>query len=81
MEFLEAFHEMFDLEKIRSSKQYVRYQWSDDIYGQFMNKLIRILEPRKEEKEVILVNENDEWAEIFFFVTGTFTTGFEINKV
>lgn len=45
-----------------------------------MNKLIRMLEPRREEKEVIIINENEEWNEVFFFVNGSFTIGFEINK-
>lgn len=80
MEFLAAFKEIFDLEKFKSEKEYIRYQWSDDIYAKFMNQLIRMLEPRKEEKNVVLINENEEWSEVFFFVIGVFTIGFEINK-
>jgi len=81
MEFLDAFRELFDLEKIfESYKVYIRYQWSDDIYAQFMNKLIRMLEPRREEKNIILINENEELNEVFFFVNGQFAIGFEINK-
>lgn len=80
MDFLAAFKELFDLEKFKSDKEYIRYQWSDDIYAKFMNQLIRMLEPRREEKNVILINENEEWSEVFFFVIGSFTIGFEINK-
>ena len=38
------------------------------------------LEPRREEKNTILLNELDEVNELIFFDNGTFEIGYEINR-
>lgn len=41
--------------------------------------LLRVLEPRREEKGVTLVRELDEFNEVYFFNRGIYEIGFEIN--
>ena len=41
--------------------------------------ILRSLEPRYEEKDVILIHELDEFNEVYFFNRGTYEIGFEIN--
>ena len=38
------------------------------------------LEPRHEEKDVILIHELDEFNEVYFFNRGMYEIGFEINR-
>ena len=45
-----------------------------------MESLLKRLEPRREEKNTILLAENDEVNEVLFFVKGIFVVGFELNK-
>lgn len=45
-----------------------------------MESLLKRLEPRREEKETILLRENEEVNEVLFFVSGIFVVGFELNK-
>ena len=42
--------------------------------------MLMMLEPRREEKNVIIADENQEWLEIFFFFKGDYAIGFELNK-
>lgn len=42
--------------------------------------MLQSLEPRREEKDTILINELDEVAEVIFFINGTYEIGFEINR-
>ena len=39
-----------------------------------------MLEPRKQEKDVIMYNELDEVNEVIFFIKGEYDVGFEINR-
>lgn len=41
---------------------------------------MRSLEPRFEQRDIVLVNELDEFTEIYFFSKGTYEIGFEINR-
>lgn len=91
-DFLESFKEIFDLEKHREyktdpidpSKKMVtyitRYSWNDDQYSGFMIQLMLALEPRREESGNVIMLENEEWHEIFFFVKGSFAIGFELDN-
>ena len=45
-----------------------------------MVDLMKSLEPRTEEKNVILMSENDEVNEVLFFDKGNYVVGFELNK-
>lgn len=45
-----------------------------------MMSLLSVLEPRKEEKNVIMSNELDEVNEVVFFTKGEYDVGFEINR-
>lgn len=44
-----------------------------------MLDIMRNLEPRQEAKDVILVNELDEFNEVYFFNRGIYEIGFDIN--
>ena len=44
-----------------------------------MLSILRNLEPRREENGVMLINELDEFNEVFFFNSGIYDIGFEIN--
>ena len=46
-----------------------------------MIDLLSCLEPRREEKYNILINELDEFNEVIFFIEGIYEIGFEINRV
>ena len=59
---------------------HAHYTWNDEQYRDFMESLLKRLEPRKEAKNTILLNENDEVNEVLFFVKGVFVVGFELNK-
>jgi hypothetical protein len=45
-----------------------------------MNKLLTNLEPRKDARHSILVDELDEFNEISFINNGEVVIGYEINK-
>jgi hypothetical protein len=45
-----------------------------------MTLLLGGLEPRREDKETILLREVDDFREILFFQQGSLDIGFEINK-
>ena len=45
-----------------------------------MIDLLSTLEPRKEEKGTILLNELDEVNEVIFFDNGAYEIGYEINR-
>lgn len=57
------------------------YSWEDQAYRNFMIDLLAFLEPRKEMKNVVLVDELDEFNEVLFFTTGEYEVGFEINRI
>lgn len=40
---------------------------------------MRNLEPRLEQKNIVLVDELDEFNEVYFFNEGTYEIGFDIN--
>ena len=44
-----------------------------------MLSILQHLEPRREDKGVMLVRELDEFNEVFFFNRGIYEIGFEIN--
>jgi len=58
----------------------VYYTWVDQNYRDFMNKLLTNLEPRKDARHSILVDELDEFNEISFINNGEVVIGYEINK-
>lgn len=57
-----------------------RYTWFDKTYSDFMMDVLYQLEPRKEPKGEILVDELEEFTEVLFFMTGMFDIGYSINK-
>lgn len=44
-----------------------------------MLSILQNLEPRREEKNVTLIRELDEFNEVLFFNKGVYEVGFEIN--
>lgn len=61
-------------------KKYNYYNWTDQYYRNFMVELLKNLQPRMEEKDIILFNELDDVTEILFLNKGQIDIGFEINR-
>ena len=55
------------------------YGWNDEAYEDFMFEVLSLLEPRREEKDEIIIDENEEVGEVLFFNTGVVAIGFEMN--
>jgi hypothetical protein len=56
------------------------YQWEDEEYAEFMKELLANLEPRREKAQTVLIEENEEWAEVLFFTKGSYCVGYELNR-
>jgi hypothetical protein len=50
---------------IREAHSY--YTWDDPAYSKFMTDILKKLEPRQEDSDIILFNELEEINEIIFF--------------
>jgi hypothetical protein len=61
-------------------RRFCFYNWDDQYYRDFMVTLLRNLEPRREESEVILFHELDDVTEILFMNKGQVDMGFELNR-
>ena len=79
-EFLVQYGRTFSFPNEESINQPSFYTWGDQAYFNFMIDMLQSLEPRREEKDTILLNELDEVAEVIFFMNGTYEIGFEINR-
>lgn len=77
--FIKTHRKYFTIEKSFSPIKYNFYNWNDQLYSSFMMKIMKSLEPRKEEREVILFNELDDFTEVLFFHKGKVKVGFHIN--
>ena len=53
----------------------------DNVYREFIIKVLTCLEPRSELAGSTLINELDEYNEITFIEKGKMGLGYEINKV
>ena len=56
------------------------FTWADFYYRKFINELIMILEPIQFGKNEILINELEEFNQIYFIRKGHFLVGYEMNK-
>ena len=72
-DFLKGFASKFEFPK--QSKEldrfyikHSRFTWTDKCYADFMMSLLFVLEPRREEKETIILDELDEIHEVIFLV-------------
>jgi len=80
-DFLAHFRRTFSIPCKESPHLYAFYTWDNNAYKGFMICVLRALEPRKEERNVVLMHELDEVLEIFFFNKGIVEIGFEINHI
>ena len=80
-DFLKKFNRTFEFPNYDSRNKHAYYTWYNEPYANFMFDVLSFLEPRKEEKNEIIIDENEEVSEVIFFVTGTLAVGFELNKV
>ena len=87
--FLHTFTDFFRLAKENNTmfgfgkddgKKTLYFTWVDQNYRNFMNSLLLHLEPRRDHKHSILVDELDEFNEISFINQGEVVIGYEINK-
>ena len=79
-EFLASYEKIFCFRNEDSRDQPSFYTWENQLYRNFMMSLLSVLEPRKEERNVIMYNELDEVNEVIFFTKGDYDVGFEINR-
>tara|TARA_B110000285_G_scaffold217775_1_gene266525 strand:- start:525 stop:830 length:306 start_codon:yes stop_codon:yes gene_type:complete len=56
------------------------YNWEDQVYREFMMKVITLLEPRTEDKGTIIYVTIQEVEEMFFIMKGTVDIGFEESR-
>ena len=56
------------------------YNWTDQLYRNFMMEVLTNLEPRHELKGKVLFEELEEISEIIFISKGNIDIGYEINK-
>lgn len=80
-EFLGSFHRLFAFPNKEIRRQHTHYTWHDEDYRAMMRQLLVNLEPRREEKDVILREEGEEWSEVIFFTKGEQAIGFELNRI
>lgn len=78
LDFMKTYTPIFEYRK--NSNTHSRYVWADDEYRAFMFAMLRSLEPRKEEPDVVLVDELDEFNEVIFFMKGFYCVGYSINN-
>ena len=64
--------------EVRKTQPY--YDWDDQIYREFMMGVLRLLEPRQEEKETIIYLSIEDVDEMFFIMNGTVDIGFEVSR-
>ena len=79
-DFLESYEKLFCFRNEDSLEQPAFYTWENQLYRNFMMRLLSMLEPRKENKNVTIYNELDEVNEVIFFNKGDYDVGFEINR-
>lgn len=80
VDFLEIYKSLFSFHNKNSPNQPSYYTWEDQNYQNFIIALLSNLEPRQEERHVLILEELDEVNEVIFFDKGTYEVGFEINK-
>ena len=68
---------IFDQEQLYNKNFYT---WGDMEYRDFMIGVLMNLEPIKYHKNMILINELDEFSEITFINKGIVMIGYELNK-
>lgn len=78
-DFLKCFRRFFSIPNKTSKNWPAFYNWENEYYQTFMLDILQNLEPRFEDKNVVLINELEEFNEVFFFNLGTYEIGFEIN--
>ena len=78
LDFMKTYTPIFEYQK--NSNAHSRYVWADAEYRAFMFALLKNLEPRKEEPDVSLVEELDEFNEVIFFMKGFYAVGYSINN-
>ena len=81
-DFLQSYRKTFSsFPNLENVNQFSFYTWSDFHYRNFMEALLHSLEPRQEEKGVIIHDELGEVNEAIFFEKGWIDVGFSINYV
>ena len=56
------------------------FNWEDQVYREFMMGVLRLLEPRTEEKGTIIYLTIQEVEEMFIIMNGTVDVGFEESR-
>ena len=60
--------------------KHARYTWTDKEYQDLMFNVVAKLEPRREEADVLLIDELDEFLECLMFISGYFKCGYCLNR-
>ena len=76
---MNAHKEYLVFEKKQSNLKCNYYNWNDELYSVFMMGLLRCLEPRKIQADVIIYDELDDFTEVRFIHSGKVKIGFHLN--
>lgn len=80
-DFLESYKNTFgSFPNEDSVNQNAFFTFYDYQYRMFMESLLNCLEPRREDRGVILHDELDEVNEVIFFEDGVVNVGFDLNR-
>lgn len=80
-DFLDSYKQTFSsFPNDENINQHSYFTWYDFHYRKFMESLLNCLEPRREEKNVIIYDELDEVNEVIFFEEGIVDVGFDLNR-
>ena len=88
-EFLEVFKDTFKIPKITVKENFSDdislntknfYTWDNSNYREFMNLILRSLEPYHMKRDQILFRELQEIETVIFVTKGNVDVGFEINR-
>ena len=80
-DFLESYKNTFSsFPNEDSVNQNAFFTFYDFQYRRFMESLLNCLEPRREDRNVIIYDELDEVNEVIFFEEGVVDVGFDLNR-
>ena len=69
-----------DSEELKLEIQFPYFEYSNEIYSDFMIKLMKNLEIRIFKKDYLIASEMDECMEVLFVESGHYKIGYQINN-
>ena len=69
-----------DSEELKLEIQFPYFEYSNEMYCDFMMKLMKNLEMRIFNKDYLIASEMDECMEVLFVESGHYKIGYQINN-